>query len=584
MKPVGRLADLLTQLKKYYGVAHQQMRDDDAFYYQDESVVGMRKPRLIPTHFPASAANIVDNMREQMPTESPTIDWTPKTRSEESFNRRTLMIRWAEDRLRKMSERTEVAVFDQWKHDLLLRGAACSKVLVNPAEVPDKPVRGAFRRKAAYDQAVTEWTEEVASNDYFIVRAIDPLSVYPSPGSNRPLLYMLEVQQRTVSEVLSKYDRFTDPVGVKLRAAGQGFKADDLMRPVEWLEFWSEEWYVIEVDGERVVEVKNPYGMVPYIFEYSGLGREHADGDPKYLARGLLTGIHNELRAEVRAMTAWDAQWQFHVFPLLLVKNNARLAAMMLQKGPGGVAEWGRLGNEPPTWLPVPPPNAEMVNFLSKVQGGMSRQQAAALANPASSQSQYGILEAMKISQALKLIAPVASTLNKMASSLVNTFARMSHYMELHYDVSSSDTRVSRLSPEDFIRYTFVVQFERIEAAENDRRLLVGTSLYDKGLISRRTFHREYGKNVVEDPDEEDEQILTERILQQMLESGVFLQAVMQGVTAEAAVATAEENASRVAEITGAAGEMGVEGAGPIAPQTAARTAGRQVMGEVPSV
>lgn len=549
----SNLKDLKTSLETYYQDMHGQMREDDAFYYQDESVVQISIPNNIPIHMPSTAANIVDNMRDQIVTDAPVIEFVPKTKTKENEEKRVRMVKWAEKQLEYARNWAETDAIDQWKHDLLLRGAAAGKILVQDSG-------------------------DVVQSHY-VFRPLDPLNVYPSPNSNHPLTYVLEVQTRTVADVMAAYPDFEDPRGTELKRKGDR-RADDLTREVEWLEYWDAENYIVEVDGQRIKEDPNPYGFVPYIFEYSGLGRSHANGDPKTKARGLITPIHGELQAEVRIKTAWDAQWQFHVFPVLMTKTNSRLVQKMLEVGPGGILEWGPLG-EKPEWLEREAPNAQMIGFLDRINGALARQSAPILSNPGQgSGSEFGILEAMRIGQALKVISPVLKTLNRMGSQAINIMAKLAQKKSLDFEIESSRDSLVTLKGEDFDTFTFNVDFESIEPAENDRRILVGQGLVDRGIISKRTFLKKYGKNVVEDPEAEQEEIMLEALVQQAISTGYLFNAAMQGIEADTAAAQAEEGARRVAGgITGAGGEIATEALG-LPPQGASRTEGRQTLSE----
>lgn len=567
------LRKLRGTLQTYYQQAHAQMRDDDDFYYQREGVVRMRKPRNIPIHMPSTATNIVDNMRDQIRTDQPVVDFAPRSRGEQADRLKSHMEKWGQDRLFDCRTRYEVDIIDQWKHDLLLRGAAAGKVLVNP-ELPDRP---------SDPEELKQWKADTSLYDPFVVHPIDPLSVFPAPGPKRPLTYVLEVQYRTVADVLDSYPQFKDPTGHELRMNDMADMADDLTREVEWLEYWDKEHYIVEVDGQRIIDEENPYGVVPYIFEYSGLGREHANGNPVNLARGILTAIHGELQAEVRIKTAWDAQWQFHVFPVLLVKSNAKLAERMLSVGPGSIAEWGNLGNEKPEWLRAEAPNPTMSDFLGIVMSNISRQSAPVLSNPgAGSGSEFGILEALRIGQALKVISPVVKALNKMGTQLLNLMARLAFTQGLSFEVTTSEDRVTSLDGSKFTHYTFDVDFESVDAAENDRRMLIGQGLVGAGLISRRTFHQRFGRTVVDDPDAEEEQLMVEALTQQALQSGMLLQAVMQQQAMEQERARTAQTGAQVMSSTlgGISPEIATEALGGLAPGAASRTAGRNQISE----
>ncbi len=563
-KPTS-LSGLKTNLQTYYQKMHDQMAADDGFYYQDRGVVRMRKPPSVPIHMPSTATHIVDNLRDQIKTDEPVVEWQPRSSSQDAREQQSRLVTWGTDRFENLRLWSQHDVVDQWKHDLVLRGAAAAKILVDP-DIPEDPD----------DRAV--WTK---TNDPFVVIPLDPLTVMPSPGGNRPLTYVLEVQHRTAAEIIDKFPEWKDPIGMRLRDEGEFDRADDFTRPVEWLEYWDANHYIVEVDGDVIIDEANPYDRVPYLFEYSGLGREHADGNPSNLARGLLTGIHGELQAEVRIKTAWDAQWQFHVFPILMVEKNSQLAEKMLEAGPGGIVETGALGNDKPEFLTVDAPNATMIGFLDAVLGNITRESAPVLSNPGQgSGSEFGILEAMRIGQALKVISPVVKSLNKLGGQLLNLMAYLANHQTLTFEVTTSNDKLAALGPEKFSTETFRVDFESVDAAENDRRLLIGQALHGHKLMSRRTFHEQYGRGIIDDPDSEEEQIMVEALLEQALQSGMLLQAVQQSLTAAATAQVQPAIEDQTQNILSGAlnPEIATEALGRIPPGQADRGAGESVI------
>jgi len=499
------LAALKSRLEAYYRETFTQMGEDDA-YYEQKPPLGMALPDGVPAHISSTATSIVDNMADQIRTDVPAIDLKPRTESDRDDVAN--LIKWAYDRFQHIRTWAEVDSFEQAKRDLLLRGAACIKVIVNP-----------------------EYLDGNHDIEPFIVKPLDPLVVMPAPGATKPMRYMVESQRRTVVD-MEQYDEWSDPKGTKLalgRRKADKLAASNPAREVEWLEYWSDGQYYIEADTEAVTDAANPYPRVPYVYEFSGLGREHADGNPVHKARGLLTDIHGELDAEIRIKTAWDAQWQYHVFPVLLVAANAQLAQKQLNVSAGRVVEYGPLGNQKPEWLQREPPDAAMITFLDRIEANLRRVSAPVLQGSGGG-SEFGILEAMRIGQALKVISPVVRSLNRMASQVLSLMAEMAVELGLEFNIRGSKQRVITLKGEVFKDRNFLVNFESVDAAENDRRLLIGESLHDKGLISRRTFHEKYAKHIVEDSDEEASWLLSEGVEQQALESGVLLQAALQGI------------------------------------------------------
>jgi hypothetical protein len=198
----------------------------------------------------------------------------------------------------------------------------------------------------------------------------------------------------------------------------------------------------------------------------------------------------------------------------------------MLRKGPGKVIEWGSLGDEQPQWLTVPPPNEQMLGFLGQIQQSLTRVSAPVLSGGGS--GEYGILEAMRVGNALKIVEPVVLALNRMAAHNLAMMARLAKMRNLQFKVRVPSGSSASLNGDDFTRYDFEVVFERSDAAENERRMLVGESLHDKGKISFDTFHREFSK--FGDPEGEFERVISEKLVMQMVDNGTLLQVAAQGV------------------------------------------------------
>ena len=169
-----------------------------------------------------------------------------------------------------------------------------------------------------------EWAEDAMRKWPFVTRAIDPIAVFPAPEDRRPLSYIIEKQERTAGEIKLDYPEWVDTDSKNNPA-----------RRVEWLEYWDSDEYIVEVEGQNVIHKDNPYGFVPYIYEYSGMGRRHHSNDPAHLAIGVLTNIMGELEEEVRLKTAISVQTQMHVFPPILTTDDPQTVAEQFGVGPG---------------------------------------------------------------------------------------------------------------------------------------------------------------------------------------------------------------------------------------------------------
>ena len=448
---------------------------------------------------------------------------------------------WGQNILAQISQNGMIDPLGQAPHDLILRGAACVKLIVREDSLEDKPAK--MSKKA--------WEAEMSHKPHFTVKPVDPLNCYPSPSNE--LTYMIERQTRRVIDIRESYPHWTDP---KARKLGKQL-SDNPLREVNWVEYWTREDYIVEVDGERIIDKPNPYGIIPYVYRYSGLGRYNADGNPKHLAVGILHSIQGELEAEIEIKTAMRAAWQYHVFPRLLTTDDPSQVAQQFQKGPGAVIKHSP--ERPPEWLESPPPNQHMMEFLASIDESIRRTIPAALMER---QADAGIHQAMLIGQALKIISPVKKALNSMGTEVVNKLSHLMSWFELSMSVQGPRQGDSdrMIKPRDFTHHQFEVTFEATDPSEDDRRMLSALAVKrEPGLISRSTYRERFLKGVIPNGEEEEEKIMAEQVIDQLVGSGMLVQEVMAQMQAqqqqEAAEATNQGLAGRLQERARAAAD-----------------------------
>ena len=321
---------------------------------------------------------------------------------------------------------------------------------------------------------------------------------------------------------MEDYPLWSDPLKTRLAIPQQSSPA----REVEWLEYWSaplirnnelveQGWYIVEVDGEKVLEKENPYLIVPYIYEFSGLGRKHADGDPHHMGVGLLRRKRGEMQAEVILKTILLAEAQMHAFPTVLTTDDAQQVAKQFAVGPGRVIK--HAPQQEPKYLERPVPNANLYTFLSQVKADIST-----VANPAlqgQRSADYGILQAQLTGQALTHLRPIREALDEIGTHTLNMMASLARVMDLD---------MSGVQSKDFTHENFSVSFDVVTPEENERLLMSGQTLRRLNDISRRTYWEKFAKSIVEDPEEENLRLMEEQLLAQAISSGAMLQVVMQ--------------------------------------------------------
>ncbi len=535
------LDDIISASEQFYSEAHQQMTDADDLYNQD-FYLNIDLPENIAVHKSSKATQIVDNLRDQIRVDEPVVVYRERSPKQKDQEHKALMEVWGQNILTQISQSGMIDPLGQAPHDLILRGAACVKITVCEQMLEDKPAKVSKRA----------WEAELSHKPHFMLKPVDPLNCYPSPGNE--LTYMVEKQTRRVIDIRESYPHWKDP---KAKKFGRSM-ADNPLREVDWVEYWTNEEYIVEVDGDRIIDQPNPYGIIPYVYRYSGLGRYNADGNPKHLAVGILHSIQGELEAEIEVKTAMRAAWQYHVFPRLLTTDDPSQVAQQFQKGPGAVIK--HAPERPPQWLDSPPPNQHMMQFLTSIDESIRRTIPAALMER---QADAGIHQAMLIGQALKIISPVKKALNSMGTEVLNKLSHLMHWFELPMSVQGPRNGDSErmVRGRNFTHHQFEVTFEATDPSEDDRRMLSALAVKrEPGLISRATYRERFLKGVIPNGEEEEEKIMAEAVVDQLVGSGMLVQQVMMQLQAqqqqEAAQGAAASLAGRMQDRMGGAADV----------------------------
>lgn len=501
--------EIYEDLRGHYSNMHAQMQDSARFINQMFDGL-LDIPYDVRVFRSATAANIVQGFRNQIRTEEPTVILHPAGPSIAARKDATLMQRWGYAQLRREREFSIVDPNLECGYYLLARGAATKKILVDIDNVINTPPK---RGTNAYKT----WEHDAMSRWPYKVRAIDPLSIFPIPSSHKPVPGILERQVRYAGDMEAQYPDWKNPDTRKRPA-----------RAVEWLEYWTKDSYTVYADGGLVFDKENPYGFIPYIFEWSGLGHNDSDGNPAHLAEGILTSILGELAEEVRLKTAISVQTQMHVFPPILTVEDPQKVATQFGVGPGKVIQ--HIPGHPPTYMEYPPPNENMYRFLEVIQSNISRVMSKALSGGRDPGVRYGVLQAQMIGQALTTMAPVINVIDSIGSQTLNMMAHMAKVIDFNMvleGTQESGEAPHRLSGKNFEHLNFDVTFEAVDPAENDRALLVGEAMRRAGDLSQKTFWKKYAKHIVEDADEEEINLLEEQLMTQLVASGQLGAAVL---------------------------------------------------------
>ncbi len=526
MKPDSVKAVLATLKDNYYSRMLAAMQETDDLYHQRLERFLPQTDYEIRVHKTSTARNIVDGFKNQLRTDEPSVQRLTTKSGKKADTQRAKIEHWGREMLRQERLNSIIDPSLQNGFDGLLRGATFKKIIVDVNKLIGPRPKRAGKKK-------DEWEERAKYTWPFISRAIDPRTVFVNPGIDRPIRFAIEVQERTVDDMAGHIanERWTDKSGDNNPA-----------KPVQWLEYWSAKtfndegdeidpgWWVLEVDGLEVEAKENPYGFVPFMFEFSGMGRVDSDNNPEHLAVSVLTGIAGELAKEVETLTAISAMASSHAFPTILTPKDAKQTARQFSGGGAGkVVQYDVLLGKP-EYMQPPPPNDNFFLYLDKIEANIKKVSGSAVQGQREPGVNFGILQAQLTAGQLAFIRPVKSMLNRIGSQSLEMYERLVVLFDIDMliDGSGEDEKNIFISPEDFGQGTWNVEFETVDPAENDRALLVGEALRRAGDISQRTFWKVYAKHIVVDPDEEEALLGAEKLFNLWLQSGAWLQTVVQ--------------------------------------------------------
>ena len=580
------VATALGRLKTYYGNWHNHAREvDDAYNLQWKTKIRNEFPEDVEPHIPSTAPSIVDTLVDQVIVANYTVEAIPIGNSSQAVKNAALLSRLGEGFLDRINDSLEVPLMRQMVFDSLLRGAHCAKVLFDETLVPVEPKVSEYSSREAFLDAHDQWASQATTTFPYIVRPIDPLVVFPAPGRVFPLPYVFEVQKRHVSGVSADYPNWPDPKGSRLKETGDLEGANDPFRYVEVVQVWtapdprtkSPGQYGVLADGMWAKEPgPNPYGFVPYVFSYGGLGRIDEAADPISLGRTALSKILSELRAEVIARTTADALWQMYAFPTLLIPENP-LTYKQKTNGPAATVQ-SQGDPDRYKFLERPAPPAELYMHLQKVEQGIRNASGTeALSGNRPTGVDYGYLQAIMVGQGRLKLDVVVSQVQRSMGRLLGMMLR------LQKDVvqkpvrvfgtpgKAESTRVVR--PVDIDNYNVKIHLDAVDPAENDKRVALGLLPLKAGVLSRRSYLRDYRR--VQDVEEEEAEILKDTVMAQLVANGALLPYAAQNVQLDQAQTTLEDR-KKVAlrdmnnrDLVRSEGEAGLPGAGtmPVMPQ-----------------
>lgn len=532
---------LYSSMKDYYAATWAKMQRAQELYDHRFTRLEETVPEGVDIHEPSTASSVIDHFRDNIRVHNIVPgreDWgiTKKAREQKA-----LLLRLDGHILRKLRASSQVDLFVQTIFDMALRGAACTRIRYDMHAWPEVP----------------EGLNEADRNEFMQARSmrwplpaepVDPLDVMPAPGGGWPIPWLVHRRMATCWEVKQEYPAWSNPKGRKPNVL------------VERIELWSSEvhedeygWvpgvHKVVVDGEFVVNRENPYGVVPYVYEYSGMGRIDYSNDPSALAVNMLEKAESELMAEARIKTSLDAAVQFTVYPRLLTTDDPRDLKLRWDLSSGGILQVSGLGpDQKPTWLEQPQIDVGMWNFLPMIQASIEK---ATFSSVLSGERQpgvdYGYLQALLVGQASLRKDNIIGMASRMFGRLVGLTEQLVVRLKIEpigLGPGSGGERPRVVRVGDIgDRYEVQVTIEASDPAERDRRMISWLTPLRARAISKRTYLKE--GLMVDDPDEELAAIYEETVVEQIMASGLLTQQVLANLQADNRAEVLEEAAGR---------------------------------------
>ena len=148
----------LSAMERHYDTTHRQMRDADRLFNQEyDGLIDV--PYEVRIFRSSTPSRIIEGFRNQIRTNEPTVAFRQSGTSKEAGKQAIALQRWGYAMLRKARLLSTMDPNLQCGFDLLLRGAACKKIIVAVDQMvgPPPSKRGSADYRKWEDQAMQSW-------------------------------------------------------------------------------------------------------------------------------------------------------------------------------------------------------------------------------------------------------------------------------------------------------------------------------------------------------------------------------------------------------------------------------------------
>ncbi len=520
-------------------------------YYQDVSWLKPNVPQDVAVFPSSTPTDIVDTVADRMRTDEPSVSIRQWGTAPAARDRATLMRRWAEYVMQMDVTHAEVPAYSQASIDIPLMGEAVIKRLHNP-NIPLEPLRSSFSSEDEYQEELRVWQGIMATTNTLLpARALDPANVFIPPNSSWPFPYAIEYQVRRQVQMWEDYPNFKamqiEHNGRRLRSLGRRRLTEkDLNNPareIVWLEYWSEDEYIVEADGFELFRKMNPYGVVPYCHVYSGLGRNDKTNNSARKAMGVLGKLLGEVQTEIEMRTLLMAATRYYIFQRLLVPegHGHRIADAMAN---GNVIEVPGNDVSAVKWLDSPALSPEVSRALVDLDEKITKRVNPIGRGAPNRDVNSGVQEALATINSDTSLLKMSAAVNRLATQSMRLAAMQMTALGLR------QTIVSGTNEEGVARERIVdgskghldrvgaisIEFKAVDPVENSRRQQQGQRLFEGGGITQNRLWTSFLDGIIDDPEEEQIQKDAEDAISAWKNSPEFMQwSVQQFMQQEAA-------------------------------------------------
>lgn len=479
-------------MERFYSVAFSNFADDEDFYdgNLDQHV---SLPEGFALTIPTTLRAVVDEAIDAVMPDDIIVTYSPRgiTKTAEldaDLVRRFCKALW--QHWRRNSDNDPIRDFGK---NLFRSGFASIKMTPDWSLWPVLPDGELMTLKGSggLKDRVRSIKELRAKHTPLTPRSLSPrcLMLDPTVGSRK--LWVIERYEAATADIQDMYAQFEPDFG--------DF-SDSYSRHKVW-EFWSathadytgkiiDGRHLIFIDEKQVFAGDNPYGDLPYVNKYSGMGRESYDGKPEHKSVGFYTKQIKSLGlAEARRFSQFDAIMAQLAFPIGILPMDVDADSFDTSPGALNFVPDSVMEHADKIWLNAPIPDAQYLTSLQVIGGQLERGTTQQAIGGSGVKGQGSAAQlSMTTGQALGRLDQVKTTLEDTVAEL---FAMALFYIDRIFNdkvsvfCAEEGTPKYTLGPDNIKgHYVVSVEFQTNEEQDKLRKLAIANDAIVKGGLS----------------------------------------------------------------------------------------------------